>query len=70
MHVEVTPEKMEHMCMCARTRWERMQENMGTPEGSCSRKAPWKRGRQRGTVHVTMTGLAWRDVGAGGRFES
>lgn len=36
VHVEVTPEKMEHMCMCERTRWERMGENLGTPKGSCS----------------------------------
>lgn len=24
VHVEVTVEKTEHMCMCERTRWERM----------------------------------------------
>lgn len=24
VHVEVTPERMEHMCMCERTRWERL----------------------------------------------
>lgn len=24
VHVEVTLERMEHMCMCERTRWERL----------------------------------------------